>query len=478
MIRFAFGFLIVAAIAGFIAWLAGISGTVSIDIGDYRMESSLLAAFAALAIVAAVSGSLARLYGWFRTGPRRFLAARAAERHRRGLRALTQGFTAVGAGNAAIAKKMARRAEALLDEPALTLLLSAQAAQLANDDVAAQRQFQAMLERPETEFLGVRGLLAQAERAGDSERALALARRAFKTAPNSPFAVTTLVALEAKTGHWANVDSLLRARAVSSAYEPEEARKLATVAKYERAIEAEDKGLSEAALALAREAHTLSPSFIPGAVAYARVVAALGRERAARAAIRVTWRRNPHPSLVPALRAVAPSEPPDAFLRRVDKLVEFNVDHLESRIAVAEAAAAAGAADRARWALAPLAGDPSAGAIDARVCSMMTSLEEAAGASAEAAAWRTRLHAAAARIGFTCGSCDAPHDTYRSICATCGAVASLDAFAGSETVERRGLVPGFLARLFAPSATAPAATESGRSAGAQGRRVNTPSRTS
>src|SRR5207244_3592662 len=83
-----------------------------------------------------------------------------------GYRALTQGMVAVAAGDAEEAQRQARKADVLLAEPPLTLLLSAQAAQLGGDEDAARRFFSEMLNRPETEFLGLRGLLMQAGRGG------------------------------------------------------------------------------------------------------------------------------------------------------------------------------------------------------------------------------------------------------------------------------------------------------------------------
>jgi len=83
-----------------------------------------------------------------------------------------------GPGDAEEAQKFARKADVLLAEPPLTLLLSAQAAQLNGDDQAAQRYFMAMIERKETEFLGLRGLIMHALRGGDEATALTLIERA------------------------------------------------------------------------------------------------------------------------------------------------------------------------------------------------------------------------------------------------------------------------------------------------------------
>ena len=67
--------------------------------------------------------------------------------------------------------------------------LAAQTAQLGGDEDAARRYFTAMLEKPETAFLGLRGLLMQAMKAGDRAEALSLARRAYEERPNTPWAV-------------------------------------------------------------------------------------------------------------------------------------------------------------------------------------------------------------------------------------------------------------------------------------------------
>ena len=92
----------------------------------------------------------------------------------------------------------------MLDEPPLTLLLSAQAAQLEGDDHAARGYFEAMLDQPATAFLGLRGLLVQAERTGDTARALELAERAFALRPETPWVLTALLELQTRAGRWSD----------------------------------------------------------------------------------------------------------------------------------------------------------------------------------------------------------------------------------------------------------------------------------
>src|SRR5208337_2920792 len=119
-----------------------------------------------------------------------------------GYRALTQGMVAVAAGEPREAQRFARRADLLLADPPLTLLLSAQAAQLDGDDAAAKKFFSAMLDRAETEFLGLRGLINQALRSGDRGTALYLAERAMVLRPNTGWVVESLFDLEVRQVRW------------------------------------------------------------------------------------------------------------------------------------------------------------------------------------------------------------------------------------------------------------------------------------
>src|SRR6202012_1386360 len=105
--------------------------------------------------------------------------------------------------------KNARKAEQLLSDPSLTLLLSAQAAQLTGDRDGARRTFTAMLQDEQMPFLGRRGLIAQSLRDGDQAEALAYAERAFKLRPQTPWVVHSLFDMQAQVGHWKDAQTTL-----------------------------------------------------------------------------------------------------------------------------------------------------------------------------------------------------------------------------------------------------------------------------
>src|SRR5919202_454843 len=116
--------------------------------------AALIAAAVSVAVMllgvlalAVLVGLLWRIFRGVVTGPRAFWRRRRERRRRAGYRALTQGMVAVAAGDPDKAQRYARKADVLLADPPLTLLLSAQAAQLNGDETAARKYFQAMLKR-------------------------------------------------------------------------------------------------------------------------------------------------------------------------------------------------------------------------------------------------------------------------------------------------------------------------------------------
>ena len=70
------------------------------------------------------------------------------------------------------------------------MLLSAKAAELHGDEKAAETFFRSMLEHPEAEFMGTRGLLDNAMRKGDTDDAKKLVERAYRLRPETPWVIT------------------------------------------------------------------------------------------------------------------------------------------------------------------------------------------------------------------------------------------------------------------------------------------------
>src|SRR5260221_1147603 len=399
-------------------------GRVSILGQGWRIEPSaavLIVATLALALAAAiVFGVVRRLIG----GPSAFLRARRERRRRDGYRALTQGMVAVAAGDAEEAQRYARKADVLLAEPPLTLLLSAQAAQLTGDEDAERNYYAAMLNRPETDFLGLRGLLTQALRRGEEAAALRLAERAHTMRPKTPWVLTNLRELQVRAGEWQTGQATLagaikvRPVPVATGRHPQAALLLA------RSRAAEDDAAT--ALSLAGEAQDLAPDFAPAAARRAQLLQRAGNRHKAAKTIETAWRRAPHPLLAEIYAALFADEPPLSRVKRSERLAALNPDHVESRLVVAQAALAAQLWGEARRQLAAIvsphgeASPSGQSRPSARVCRLMGALEEAEhGDGAAAGAWLARAAEAPPDPLWVCTSCGAESRDWQPLWPRC-----------------------------------------------------------
>ncbi|SMH57234.1 heme biosynthesis protein HemY [Azospirillum agricola] len=423
MIRALWFILKLAVVIAIAIWLIERPGTVSVNWLGYAIETSFTVALLIGLVALGIAALGYRLVRAILRTPTRVRRHSRARKRERGYRALTQGMVAVAAGDAPTARKMARKADGLLNEPPLTMLLSAQAAQLQGDERAAKEYFTAMLERPETAFLGLRGLLTQAIKAGDRVEALQLARKARALQPNTPWLLGTLYDLEARSGDWAAAEGTLQQAIQAGAIPTEDGRRHRAVLLLERSFESERRGRSDSALSHAQSAHDLMPGFVPAAARLARLQVAAGKPKAAAKVVERTWRLSPHPDLADAYREVLNGYDPLTRVKLFEKLLNQAPKHVESHIALARIALEAQLWGEARDHLnRALAIEPSR-----RLYRLFAELERSERQDESAARdWMAKAAAAPADPAWTCDPCNAVSHAWGGLCGHCGAFDSLD----------------------------------------------------
>src|SRR5581483_2132298 len=196
----------------------------------------------------------------------------------------------------------------------------------------------AMLERPETALLGLRGLYAEAIRAGDQTAALDLAERARRLRPQLPWAVEAVLELQIRAGHWTEARDTLADAAHRGIVPPERARRHRSAILVELSRAAERNGERRHAVSFAAQAVTLTPDRAAPACREVEALIGLGRTRAAAKAIERAWRTAPHPELARLYGGLHPDDAPLARLTAVQHLAGENPDCEDSRVLVAEAA--------------------------------------------------------------------------------------------------------------------------------------------
>ena len=414
----AVGLLVAAA-----TWLADRPGEAALQWRGWRVDTSAAMLFSAVAAVAAAAAVLYRLWAAAAAAPRRLRRFRRAARREKGYRALTWGLAAAAAGDAAEAARLARRADGLLGDPALTRLLSAQAAQLAGDEDGARRHFAAMLEDPRTAFPALRGLSALARRAGDDRAALDYARRAFALRPRAPWAAETLFDLLVRAGLWREALTAVETGIRNGVFAGAEGRRRRVVALLACSAEAGDSGEPGRAQEFARRAHSLAPEFLPATLRLLGLYVGGGRKRAAARLAHEAWAGAPHPELARLYLAIEEGGDAIARLRRLERLAARNPSDPESRLALAGAAVEAGLWGTARGHL-----DAAEAALgrDARLCRLRADVEEAERDDSEAArGWLLAAAEAPPGPGWICGGCGAAWRQWSPVCGGCEAFATL-----------------------------------------------------
>jgi len=364
-------FIVVVALAAFgLAWLADQPGTIELQWFGYQIETTAFVGVLGVVVVAVLLIAFWALFSFIVTRPGAIAARMKQRRRRHGFEALTGGLLAIGIGDRSGAEHNAATARRLLPNEPLTALLRAQTAQLKEDREAARRAFEAMLDNPETELLGLRGLFLEAKRRNDPEAARQFVEQAVQRNPNLAWSVNALFDLQARSGDW---DGALETLGVARKHDhigAKDALRRRAVLLTAEARELESLEADQA-LALATEAHRLAPDLIPAAEIAARILASRGDAKRAGKILTKTWKLAPHPDLALVYAYAEPGAPPAERLKRVKYLTTYNPEDIEAPLAIANAAIEAQAWEEARLCLQPYLDDrPSA-----RICALMARIE-------------------------------------------------------------------------------------------------------
>lgn len=422
MVRWLWFFVKVAVVIAAAVWVANRPGVIAVDWLGWRIETSVGIALLALLVlvVAAVVGH--RMWRGALGSPGQVLRWRRRKRRETGLRALGDGMIAVAAGDVTLARQQAKKAAGFDVPEPLKLLLNAQAAQLGGDDAGAARVFNEMLDQPDAAFLGLRGLIAQALREGDSDRALALSDQAYALKPTVPWLVETLVGLRSQAGDWRGAQLVLEEALARKTVTGDGVTRQVSALLMARATDEDDGGADpDAALRQAKRALELNAGLTPAVEIVARKALTEGSPRRARKVLETAWSAAPHPALVALYQDASGGGDSMSQLKAVEKLAAVNPESDESKFAVAEANVDAALWGAARDLLQPLLD----GVPTARHYRLMARLEEGEDRPDAVRQWLDEAARAPADPAWVCEACGAAADVWTATCGHCGELAQL-----------------------------------------------------
>ncbi len=370
MIRLVLYFLLVAAAALGLSWVADRPGSLTVEWLGYEIRTSVFIAaivlvifFAALALAIWLG-----VLGW--TAPKRFARRLERRRERIGQEAVRRGIFAAGAGDKAAALRAGAIAKKHIPEEPLALLLEAQSAQLNDDAIVSRQAFERMLEKPEMAELGLRGLFIEAKKAGESGAAKQFAERALTANPALSWPSSALFDMQLREGSWRAALRTLGLAKQHRHISKSEADRRRALLLTQLAVELEDTQQGKA-LAYAQEAIGLAPSLVPAAAVAGRILASQGSSARAAKLLTQAWQTAQHPEIALIYAHARTGDSPRDRLARVKALIASGPASLEGDVALASAAIEAKDWTAARSALERhLANNPPA-----RVCRLMARIE-------------------------------------------------------------------------------------------------------
>ncbi|WP_404423190.1 heme biosynthesis protein HemY [Thalassospira australica] len=422
MIRLGLFILITAILVTCTVWFANNPGTMTIVWLGYRFDGSIGMVALGLLVLSGILVILWRCWSAIANSPNWLGRILGSRRRKKGQQALTMGLLELASGDVRQALKHTRAVDRYLEDDTLTRLLTAQAAELDGNNDAAKRQFEAMLEKPDSAFFGLRGLLQLSLKSDDRTAALDYAERAHRLRPRNPAVLVTLFDLLLSAKRWDRALTLLVDAQKAGVFNEDELnrrRALLITAKAEDAIA---DGENAEAIKLLRKALNARPDFTGAAVLLARLYADIDQAAKARDIVLQSWRTSPSAALgeiyMTSLSGDALSN-----IKSVEKLVASNPDHIESQLLIAEAALEADLWGMARSNLEKAIAQKS----QARHYRLLADLEfREKKDTAKARELLVKASHANPDPGWRCGACGTETDKWAVTCPSCHSFGSID----------------------------------------------------
>ena len=338
MFKILFFFLFLACLIGLSVWLTDNPGSVTIYWLGYEIQTYfgvLLVALVGLLISILLLIWIVRVIC---KSPTEFLNARKRRRETEGYKALTFGMAAVAAGDKDEATKFSKQADKLLGNPGITRLLSAQTAALNGDGDAASRYFNTLSNDKETRFVGLVGLIRQAQHSGNTAVVHKLTKEAYELRPGSAFIVETLFDLQIANGSWEEANKTL-ADSVRRKVKPESlVKKSRAVVLSALAQSKKLQGNEKEAIFASESALNYDKEFVPAALIRTSLISDVKSQRKAVSFIESFCKRKPHPKVLEAYVKLWQNEEDLQKYQRLQNLLDNNVVDDEVMLFMAQSA--------------------------------------------------------------------------------------------------------------------------------------------
>ena len=343
-------------------------------------------------------------------------------RERKGFRALSEGMMALASGEGSTALSKAKKAEKYLNQPSLTNLLAAQAAEIAGEAEHAEEIYKELILDPTTRFVGVRGIMKKRLSEGDTDTALKLAEKAFSLKPKHEETQDVLIGLQTRGSDWRGARKTLSAKLKYGSLPKDIHRRRDAVLALSEAAEVIETDKRIDAQVTAIEANRMSPDLVPAAALVAKEYLTDDKKKNAIKVIKKAWESQPHPDLAAIYSEIYEGESSEDREKGFKLLAKMNPKHVETKIMMAEMYLQAEDFPNARRSL----GDTYETSPNVRTLTIIAAIEKGEGADDSVIRkWLTKAVSAPRGPQWVCENCSTVHSVWRPTCFNCNALDTL-----------------------------------------------------
>lgn len=328
----------VIVLVGLSVFLIVQPGQVTIAWKDYNISIQLgyMAAgvLVLLFLVASFSELITRLSLW----PQNIVRARAEKKRAKGYRSLMQSLSAAATGDQKNALILAQRAQKFLpeEESGLPLLLQAQA--MSKNTGNTEEPYKLLLKNADTALLGLQGMTQNAILAGDFEKALLLARKAYSENPKNHSLAKAVYDLEIKNRLWNDALITLDKNRKYMRDSDDVDRRVIYIVLGDMA---KQEGRLDEAFRFYKKAFDEDKNFVPAATRFIQALIDTDKRSKALSILQKSWKENPHPAYIPLWSMLVPEQKagkPNVKFRWFQWIAEFHPESEVAQLALARVA--------------------------------------------------------------------------------------------------------------------------------------------
>ena len=297
MLKTLFFLIKLSLLAGALIWFLRNPGIVKIEWLDTTTEIPVGVAILVIAGSSIILMMILQIFLFLKKIPDIWSKFWEKQQEKKGYQNFTEGLAALAMDDLETAREKMLKTQKLLGESPLPLILTALAAQKANDYVSAARVYGVLLKNKSTEFLGYYGLTQTSKSQRDYQAAYLYGKKAFELVPSGKWIVITLFKLSLRLKDYTDAQYFLKKIRKYNLLKKDQLNHYEAILSFLKGIEASDPKVR---IINFQKSFDNDSSFIPAVLCVKDALIEIEKPHKAEKALKASLKVNAHPDVAEA----------------------------------------------------------------------------------------------------------------------------------------------------------------------------------